>query len=199
MESEKQAETKASPRRYPIWKYLWRIVLGELVLLSLEYFFIKPPTSESWPNNTIYICLGFLFINLLVALIIVFIPAWEGPKSLKIVTLALGSCLLPLLPWVLQIYYFLNLKYPAINFYGPGDIHIIRVGNLIWLLIILSILPLVLSIIGLIWVNEENRRGNLLNPKAGEATSLCQIALAVSLIIIISQCCMFAVLMVGSI
>jgi hypothetical protein len=168
--------------RFLAWKYLWRIVLGGLAFLSLEgYFFIRVDFIRYLVNPASFFqfLLGLVFINLIVAWFIIFISPWREPKSLKAAILALDSCSLPFLPLAIIIYSLID----------PTSIS----DNVISIMLIfipsLTVLSLILSIIGLAWGLDADRKGNLLNPRAGEAVKLSRIALVASVVIMIPQFC----------
>lgn len=168
------------PSGYPVWKYLWRIILGGLMLFSIEYFVFRHyiygiylGSMNSGNINSYYWMLaGILVVNLLVEMFIIFFPAWQEPKSLKSATLALGSCLLAI---PLTIFSFHNFD-----------------NSLLTLLFPLSFHSLILSVIGVIWSYSEIRKGNLLNPKAKVANNLSWIALVVSFLCLIPVVCLLS-------
>jgi hypothetical protein len=209
MESEKQPETNSDPSHYPVWKYLWRIVLGELVLLSLElYFFIRshifnPIVLQNLDQIIIFFiwCLfGFLFLNLLIAMFVISLPAWQERKSLKTAILALGSCLLAYLPFFLALLAFLTIfiigqlipssmadhssapSNTSTSFNWPLAIFILQ--------FMLLVLSMILSGIGLVWGLADDRKGNLLNIRAGVAAKFSRDALVLSVLLMIPTCCL---------
>jgi hypothetical protein len=196
MESNEQSITNSDPRHYPVWKYIWNIIAGGLLLLLFEYLFLEyfyyiPRTMEYWDwqlTDFSFINIGFIVVNILVAVSIIFIPAWSETKSLKTVTLALGSCFLSILLLPLPIYISTKFNRQPPGNYPINDVYAVIVPEIAQLILILSCLSLILSVIGLVWIKIDYRKGNLLDPKAGDAKRLSQLALVASVLNIISQC-----------
>jgi hypothetical protein len=197
MESDKQSLSKSDTGPYSVLKYLFRIVFVGLVLLSLEvYFFIRADIIRY--AETIYFfiwCLvGFLFVNMLVAMFVVWLPSWHEPKSLKIATLGLGSCLLAFLLFILTLTTILTDESLF-----PHNIHLHIPYKLfsfdpVVLQIPLLFLSLLLSVIGLVWGNADTQKRNLFDPIAGEVIKLSGIALVASFILMVPACCLLALL-----
>lgn len=163
MESSKQPITSSNQGRYQVWKYLWRVILGGLVLLSFESLIgTFDPQNIYYSNiNFIFIFLGYLGINLLVSRIVIGLDAWREIKSLKTATLALGSFILSVLIAISSNIFPLYLIIPC------------------------SLNSLILSIIGLVLGNTDKRKGNLPNTKAGVLIKLNMIALVGSIVIMV--------------
>lgn len=185
MESDEQLLMNSNSGRFLAWKHLWRIVLGGLALLSLEgYFYIRADIIRYLVNPASFfrILLGFVFVNLIVTLFIIFISPWREPKSLKTAILALDSCSLPFLPLVIVIFSLIDQTLVTDNVIS---IMLIFIPSL-------TVLSLILSIIGLTWALDADRKGNLLNPRAGEAVKLSMMALVASIVIMVPQFCFVA-------
>lgn len=167
MESDKQSLFNINPSHYSFWKYLLCFWVGEVALITIEYFIVGNDIHnilDVSKYNLLIWWLGFLVANLVVAMIVIFIPTWHELRFLKTALLALSCCLSVIL--LFAILYFFKISNEVV----------------IFLLFPLSDLSLILSILGLVWAKEYDKKGKPFNPKLDNAIKISVIGLGLSLL-----------------
>jgi hypothetical protein len=203
MESDNQPVTNSDISHFSVWnylKYIWPIVVGGLGLLSLESFFISffiiAGIIQYSETDALSWFFGFLAVNIMVAGFVVWLPVWKEPESFKTATLGCGSSLLDLLA-AFTIPILIISSIPS----RPNNPNLIPHSHtsdwqsaILYLLFSFFVLSSIICVISLLWGLEDDRTGNRLNPRAGEAVKLSRIALVSSFVIEILACCLFALL-----